>query len=836
MAKVDLESKVRKSPSWFPYQKRLDKDKNEDFFKDCTDAGITILWWNQSTGTSIRTTRKEKIINYNLYNDIMDRTEVERVTNPYRIQDADFPVNYKNYPLLNKNIEVLLGEERKRLFNPLVTVVNDDIINEKQTFINDEFNKFVISRLTSDNIDEKQTEKELQDFNKWKLTYRNQRERMVQSILDWGFKTKYFKQTFSRGFEDLLIGGEEVYIADIYGGEPVLRRADPRNIYTIRSGDSPYIEDADVIVEDMYLPIGEVIDRYHEDLSSKQITDIEGRFSTGRGNMMNALTNQPMNFGETAMLNNGFIDGDVSDILSINRNQVAAFGGYYDYEGNVRVTRVLWKGMKKLGVLTYYDKDGNELKKFVPEQYKPNVDGGEDVKWEWVSEWYEGTKIGYDIYVRGQVLPFQTRHRDNPSICKPGIVGTAINVGGGRSKSMVGIAKDWQYLYNVFMYRLEMFFIKSVGKIGVLPLHLLPNDWPMDKVMYYATVLGWIPFDAFNEGNKGTSTGKLAGGMSGVPTHIDLSFTNEIQQTTLMLQFIENQMDQLMGISPQRRGSVDNRETMGGVERAVTQSSLSTERWYDVHDFTKIRALMAFVDVCKIAWKGKSFTKQYVLDDGSLGVLDFDWDNFAETESNIALTTASNDMQMFQALRQNIDRLLQSGTPLSIINDLYTTESPSVLKRKIAAWEEQQSQQKQQELQQNQELQTQQLQHQQQIEAQRLQLEYDKLDREDSNKELDRAMQIEKATISAMGFDTDKDQNDNGIPDVLEQNKLALEHSKHNYDIMIKEKTLQSQNDIANRKLTVEEKKMQNDMKLQKLKSQTDIAKARISAKKKPTN
>jgi len=831
----DLEAKVRKSPSWFPYQKRLDREKNEDFFKDCTDAGITILWWNQSTGTSIRTTRKEKITNYNLYNDIMDRTEIERVTNPFRIQDAEFPVNYKNYPLLNKNIEVLLGEERKRMFNPVVTVVNDDIINEKQNFINEEFNKFVINRLMSDNVDEKQTEKELADFNKWRLGYRDQRERMVQSILDWGFKTKYFKQTFSKGFEDLLIGGEEIYVADIYGGEPILRRADPRNIYTIRSGDSPYVEDADVIVEDMYLPIGEVIDRYHEDLTPKQITDIEGHFSTGRGNMMNALTNQPLNFGETALFNNGYVDGDVNDILSINRNQVAAFGGYYDYEGNVRVTRVLWKGMRKIGVLTYYDKDGNELKKFVPEQYKADKNNGEDVKWEWVSEWYEGTKIGYDIYVRGQVLPFQMRHRDNPSICKPGIVGTAMNVGGGRSKSMVGIAKDWQYLYNVFMYRLEHFFIKSVGKVGVLPLHLLPNDWPMDKVMYYATVLGWIPFDAFNESNRGASTGKLAGGMSQVPTHIDMSFNQEIQQTTLMLGFIENQMDQLMGVSAQRRGSVDNRETATGIQMATNNSSSATERWFDIHDYTKVRALMAFVDVCKIAWRGKSFTKQYVLDDGSLGVLDFDWNNFAETESSIALTTATSDMQMFNALRQNIDRLLQSGTPLSIINDLYTTESPNVLKRKIAAWEEQQNQQKQQELQQTQELQTQQLQHQEQLEAQRLQLEYDKLDRADVNAELDRQNAIEKATISAMGFDTNKDQDGDGTPDILEVNKLALEHSKHSYDVAFKEKTLKAQQELDNKKLSVEQEKMKNDMKLQKLKSSTDLAKARISAKKRPT-
>ena len=675
---------IQKSPTWFPHQKRTDSERDEEYYKECIEAGLNILWYNQNQFSSIRTTRREKIINYNLVNDIMDRTEVERVTNPFRIKDAEFPVNYKNYPLINKNLEVLIGEERKRLFNPIITVVNEDIINEKQEFINDEFTKFTVSRLVSDNYDPKQTEKELENFNKWRFGYRDRRERLVQQIVDWGFKTKYFRELVSRGYEDLIIAGEAIYIADIYGGEPILRKGDPRNFYTLRGGDSPYIEDSDIIVEDRYLPIGQVIDNYHDELTSKQITDIEEHWQTSKGGLIRSLTNQPMNFGETTMLNNGLIDGDLMELLAVNRTMTSAFGGYYDTEGNVRVTRVLWKGMRKVGVLTYHDKDGNELKEWVPEQYKPDRGKGEDVKWEWISEWYEGTKIGYDTYVRMQVLPFQQRHRDNPSICKPGIVGTAINLGGNRSKSLVSIAKDWQYLYNVFMYRLEHFFIKSIGKVGVLPLHLLPNDWPMDKVMYYATVLGWIPFDAFNEGNKGVATGKLAGGMSGVPTHIDMSFTNEIQQTLMMLQFIETQCDSLMGITPQRRGSTMASETLGAVERSVTQSSLSTERWYGVHDFVRIRAIAAFVEAAKIAWKGKSFTKQYVLDDGSLGALEFEWEDFEETQCNIAITTSSNDMQMLQNLRMNIDRLLQNNTPLSVVMDLYRTESPTILQRKIS--------------------------------------------------------------------------------------------------------------------------------------------------------
>ena len=71
---------------------------------------------------------------------------------------------------------------------------------------------------------------------------------------------------FSRGFEDLLIAGEEIYVIDIIGGEPILRKGNPLNFYALRGGESYKIEDYDIIVEDGYLSVGETIDRFHPQL------------------------------------------------------------------------------------------------------------------------------------------------------------------------------------------------------------------------------------------------------------------------------------------------------------------------------------------------------------------------------------------------------------------------------------------------------------------------------------------------------------------------------------------------------------------------------------------
>ena len=86
------------NPTYFPAQKKLEKEKNDKWFKECVDIGVGISQWGQNNvrSSNVRSTRRNKIINYNLVNDIVDPLEVERVVNPYKLENEDFPNNYKN--------------------------------------------------------------------------------------------------------------------------------------------------------------------------------------------------------------------------------------------------------------------------------------------------------------------------------------------------------------------------------------------------------------------------------------------------------------------------------------------------------------------------------------------------------------------------------------------------------------------------------------------------------------------------------------------------------------------------------------------------------------------
>ena len=62
--------------------------------------------------------------------------------------------------------------------------------------------------------------------------------------MDFNFK-------MNQGFKDVLIVAEEIYQFDICSGEPTMECLNP-SIYTLRSGYSSKIEDADIIILDDY--------------------------------------------------------------------------------------------------------------------------------------------------------------------------------------------------------------------------------------------------------------------------------------------------------------------------------------------------------------------------------------------------------------------------------------------------------------------------------------------------------------------------------------------------------------------------------------------------------
>ena len=548
--------------TYFPPQKLSTRQKTKDWYKENILAAERIMFQHNNGELELK---KKMQIWYDIYRDIIDEDQIHDVLNPLQIDSGVFPATLKNYPLTIPKIDLLIGEEIKRRFDWSVVSRNEDAHSNYASALKDELMNFAIQTAQQDAIDEQDAEKKLKEIIKYyTYEYKELNELTAMRVLQYLWKEQKLQEKFNKGFKDGLISSREVYRIDDYGGKPIVVKCDPRNVYSIRRGDSHRLEDSDIIVELTYEPIGRVIDEFHADLTPDQVEQLEAGYErvnnkTDSNGVLNHI-NQPVIFSN---LNWGGGIRDLADLADVT----TSYGLPFDAQGNIRVVRLRWLSRKKIGNLHYFDEFGDEQIRIVPENFKPNKDLGEWVEWYWVNEALEGTKLGEDTFVRCRPRQVQMRHFDNPSMCFLGYVGTDYG------ESLMGRMEPYQYLYNVYMFRLELALAKYKGAIYELDLAKKPDDWDVEQWMYYAEILGYSIVDSFNEGKKGEATGKLAGTFNTTGKVLNPSVGDYIQQIIMMLQYIENQVSKISGITEQREGQVSNRETVGGVERAVTQSS-----------------------------------------------------------------------------------------------------------------------------------------------------------------------------------------------------------------------------------------------------------------------
>jgi hypothetical protein len=820
------------SRNQFPRQKISEADKEKDDFKwyrDCINAGISLAWWNDNNFryNNIRSYRNNKIINYSIIQGNVDTTEVERIINPLNIKDAEFYTQYKNYPIIQPRVQELVGEERERPFNPIVTVLNEEAVSEKAQKMEEMFDEILTSTVLAGVTDKKIINQKLASLNEWGMNYRDRRSRLATDLTNFLYHTLELKETFSRGFEDLLVSSEESYWIDILGGEPVCDKMNPIRLFNLRSGESWKIEDADIIVYDEFKPVNWVIDSYHEYLTEEETDRLERGYGVYTG-ISNTIMNpqamaprfNPMEFTG----NDNKSQMDQSAIFAPNIQGTFFFGGAFDGDGNVRVSRVRWKGMVNVGFIEWYDLDGYH-RDIVPEGYKPDKARGEKVVWQWISKSYEGVRIGDNIFIKMQPVEFQQRHVDNPSVCSLGIVGTCCNINNNRAFSLVDLTREYQLLFNAFMYRLNHEISTYVGTVGFIPMHLVPDTLTdYKKLMHYIQQTKTMAVDAFNESNKGASIGKLGGGMSGIPTGMEIGDLKSIDVFTKLLQWADGMVSQLSGVSPQRMGSVAGVDTVGNMQQGIVQSTYVTTKWHSIHDNTKVRALRCLLEAAKVAFKN-GLRKNFVLDNGSIAMLEYDPELMLDAEIGIQISTAKEDQKIMSMMQQLAQPFIQNSKGnFSMVIDLLREKDPATLYRKFKRIEADLEQKEQEQADAEQQLEHNKI-------ASQEQMFHEKMENDNEQKELDREMQIQKQTIATMGFEKNQDFNENGVPDVLEASRVAQQQLKINFDAATKRLELKQKAEEHRDKIGIEKSRIA--VEKQKIKSDEKIAKIHAKSKSK---
>jgi len=239
-------------------------------------------------------------------------------------------------------------------------------------------------------------------------------------------------------------------------------------------------------------------------------------------------------------------------------------------------------------------------------------------------------------------------------------------------------------------------------------------------------------------------------------------------------------MGEIAGISRQREGQVSNRESVGGVERAVTQSSHITEWWFTMHDQVKKRVIATFLETAKYALKGTNKKINYLTDDMSKQILNVEGDMINEAEYNILVTNSHQTKKVKELTEQMAQSFMQNGGRYSTILNIFNSPSLADMRNRIEQSEDEQAEREAAAQEQQAELAQQAM---QQAEA--------TLDREDANKKADRLLKKYEIDTNAMLKQEQVDSVDMlGKDKSIDQAKLELDRQKHSDDLFLEIKKL----------------------------------------------
>lgn len=596
---------------------------------------------------------------FEAYNGVLPQDLFDYVANPLATTKPEFkkfPAKIRMYNILRPSIDLLIGEWNKRGFKyDVINADGDEAFNsflyvKEQTYkanIEQRFLNALSQEL--DNGENIPTDEELpspreviEDLN---VNYKDEKALKGYKALKVLELELRLKETWRRLLKDWLISGEAYtykfpHLGDIEYNRvsPLWEDHDPSNL-------SPYVEDGEWAVLGFLLTPSEVVDFFYNELEEKDVKE----------HVENASALNKRNSRYYSQFMEG-LDPEKAD-------------------GKVDVYFATWKSKKKIGILKYFDPfTGEELLDTVDEDYKADPELGEEVTWIWVNEVWGCWRIGDHKYVRCEPVRAQRNEMNNFSKCKLPVNGKKFSDTEAINTSVLAMGLPYQIMYIILMYRIELTVARSKGKIVLMDQNVIDDEDGEDHFIYYAEALGWALVNRDQEGvDKGWNQ----------YTVLDLSLYNEIKELIGIAEWVKQQWDELLGITPQRKGQGAASEGLGVTQTKIFRSSVISDVIFSTFEEFLECEVQGLLDLTKFAWAdGKK--GNYRNDDGRLEFFAVEPEDYVNSDYSVFAIDSAVHQDKFNRLQDQVNAIAQrKDVKTSTIVDLVWTESITELKAKL---------------------------------------------------------------------------------------------------------------------------------------------------------
>lgn len=646
----------------FPNQATTHAEKvanDYDLMKRTIDSII-----NQANFNSSKYEEYERLVR--VREGLLIEDDYNYILNPYNTNDSKykkFPAKIRNYPLVGPVCDLLLGELSDRPRVEQVVATNSDATNAlkekinltielglKQQFFNKLNDLGVDTGVESKNIDVKKLIEDIVDTFDDKLSIQG------QDALDFLYYDLDLDDKYVKLFDDFLTYGEFYTYKDIRFDDVVHRNICPRDFWYSNS-NVDYVEDTDKQVEKVKFTKTQIIEKFYNELTEKEIKDLDKLYSA----------NDP--FISTSLP----FKGEITDENLSNR--------YLDEENAnyIHGYHVAWKSLRREGELTYIDKEtGQTASTTVNDTYKfDKLNGDLDIRWYWIPEFWEGYRLGLtgeELYKYFEIrqVPAQRGDINELSTTKGPYNGL---IRSNRTKEITSICKTgypYQVLFNTYHFQHEKIMNKNKDKITLFPLSLIPTNagWTEDRFMYTATNLS---FAFYNDKAPGA-----AAQLQGIKV-LDMGLSDYAAKMYGIIQEIKAEFWDSVGMNRQRFGDIMASDGKGNTEQAIVRSAVVNQEMFRKFDKFKEKEANGLIDLSRIAWiEGKRGT--FINSDNAVKTLEVVGSEHSLTEYGVFAKNSAKEFKKVNDYRAYIQPYLQNGGDMTTTAEILDTDNFSKMK------------------------------------------------------------------------------------------------------------------------------------------------------------
>lgn len=501
------------------------------------------------------------------------------------------------------------------------------------------------------------------------MDFATQSERHIADGLRYLVQTQGLKDVFAEGFRDLYVVDNAIFTVDSAeeGADPTLRRVSPLEFYYQAGDGVRHLRDCERIVERQWLTLSQVIERYGDDMSAQEISDLKSVFSGIRYQAM------------------ALYDYDDPSSLYGGAGCDRLYDGSVSGDGMIEVINCSWFAPRKITFVEHPNKydpslpyvrlasDDDEAKKMLRKRSK--------IRHRYVRDLHQCVLINGTISVKSGMAPMQ--FRDACGNAHQPYSGYAYNSTDNKPYSRVWAVRSIHILYQLAYYQTEMLITMSGLRGFIVDMAQLPKNWTLEKLLYYAKQ-GIVPVDSTmpNLENSRRHTG------FNQFTSYDQTFGNSLVQITQFLDRLDHLAGRVIGIPPQRLGEVSASDGLGTNRQAIAQSNLTTEVLFHKMNTVISQSLNMLIHMLPHCWKnGKR--GQFVLGGKGQQMLEIAAGELEDGQYECYIQEAGKDQRiMDQALALITQNFQGTGMPLSQLITMFNASSLRELDGLLRKYEE----------------------------------------------------------------------------------------------------------------------------------------------------